>query len=177
MSLECLTTLMCILSGQRSQTMSLLNTIYMNIDQSHCSFYIGSLLKTTRLGFHQHPLEFKRHIDQPLCVITYIKRYLLETKELKYCDGGFFIGFKSPHKAVTSITIARWVLNVLKEASANVSVFRAHSTRSAASSKASDKCLNLADISKAAGWSNGKIFAMFYKTTISENFGQVILNK
>ena len=71
MSLECLTTLMCILSWQRSQTMSLLNTIYMNIDQSHCSFYIGSLLKTTRLGFHQHPLEFKRHIDQ-LCVLLHI---------------------------------------------------------------------------------------------------------
>ena len=53
------------------------------------------------------------------------------------------------------------MVNVLKEARVNVCVFRAHSTRSAASSKTSGKGLNLADISKAAGWSNAKSFAMF----------------
>ena len=78
---------------------------------------------------------------------------------------------------MTSTTIARWVVNVLKEADVNVSVFSARSTRSAVSSKASDKGLNLAEISKAAGWSNAKAFAMFYKKTISENFGQVILRE
>ena len=78
---------------------------------------------------------------------------------------------------MTSTTIARWVVNVLNEADVNVSVFSARSTRSAVSSKASDKGLNLAEISKAAGWSNAKTFAMFYKKTISENFGQVILRE
>ena len=178
MSLEFLTkklaTLMCILSGKRSQSMSLLNTNYMHEDENHCIFYIASPLKTTRPGFHQHPLEFRRFTDQSLSVITYIKRYLLETKELRDRDGGFFISFKPPHKAVTSTTIARWVVNALKEAGVNVSVFSVHS-RSAPSSKASDKGLNLAEISKAAGWSNAKTFAMFYKKTISENFGQAIL--
>ena len=178
-SLEFLTkklaTLMCILSGQRSQTMSLLNINYMHLDESHCIFYIASLLKTTRPGFHQHPLEFMRYTDQSLCVIIYIKRYLLETKELRHSDGGFFISFKPPQKAVTSTTIAIWVVNVLKEAGVNVSVFSAHSTRSTASSKASDKGLNLAEISKAAGLSNAKTFAMFYKKTISEKIGQAIL--
>ena len=46
------------------------------------------------------------------------------------------------------------LVNVSKEASVNVSFFNAHSTKSAASSKASDKGLNLAETSKAAGWSN-----------------------
>ena len=148
---------MHILSGQRSQTMSLLNASYMYIDETHCIFYIASLLETTRSVFHQHPLEFRRYTDQSLRVITYIKRYLLETKELRHSDGGFFISFKLRHKAVTSTTIARWVINVLKEAGVNVSVFSAHSTRSAASSKASDKGLNLVEISNAAGWSNEKL--------------------
>ena len=58
-------------------------------------------------------------------------------------------------------------------AGVHVFVFNAHSTRSAASSKASDK--GLAEISKAAGWSNDKRFAMFYKKTISKNFGKVTL--
>ena len=52
-----------------------------------------------------------------------------------------------------------------------MSVFTAHSTRSAASSKASDKGLNLVETSKAAGRSNTKTLTMFYKETISENFG------
>ena len=105
MPLECLTkrlaTLMYILSGQRCQTMSLLNTTYMHIDESHCIFYIASLLKTIRPDFHQHPLEFRGCTDEYLCVITYIERYLLETKELKHSDGGFFISFKPSHKSMT----------------------------------------------------------------------------
>ena len=69
---------------------------------------------------------------------------------------------------MTSATIARWVVNVLKEAGVNLSVFIAHSTRSAVSFKASDKGLHLGEISKAAGWYNTKIFAMLYNNTISE---------
>ena len=53
--------------------------------------------------------------------------------------------------------------------------FSAHSARSAASSKAGDKSLNLTEISKAAAWSKAQAFAMFYKKIISENFGQAIL--
>ena len=47
--------------------------------------------------------------------------------------------------------------------------------RSAASSKANDKGLNLTHILKAASRSNAKTFAMFYKKNNSENFGQIIL--
>ena len=69
------------------------------------------------------------------------------------------------------------MVNVLKGAHVNVCVFSAHSTRSAASSKTSGKGLNLADLSKAAGWPNAKSFAMFYKKTTSKNVGQVILRE
>ena len=79
-----------------------------------------------------------------LRVVTYIKRYL-QKNELRHIDGGFFISFKPSDKAVTSNTIARLVLNII-----NVSVFSAHSTRSAVSLKASDKGLNLTEISKTA---------------------------
>ena len=73
------------------------------------------------------------------------------------------------------VSIARWVIHVSKEADINVSVFSAHTTRSAASSKASDKGLNLVEILRAAGSSNAKAFVIFYNKIISENFGQGIL--
>ena len=102
-------------------------------DKKHCIFYIALFLKATSPGFHQHPLEFRTYTNRSLSAITYIRRYLLETKALRHSDGGFFISFKSPHKAVTPTTIARWVINVLKEVGLNVSVFSAHSTRPEAS--------------------------------------------
>ena len=46
------------------------------------------LLKTTRPGFHQHTLEFRRYTDESLCFITYIKQHLLKRKELRHSDGG-----------------------------------------------------------------------------------------
>lgn len=179
MSLECLTknlaTLMCLLSGQRSQTMSVLNTKFMYIDDCQCIFYIASLLKTSRPGFHQQPLEFLKYSDQNLCIINYINKYLALTKDLRHNDGGFFISYVPPHKTVTSGTIAKWVVDVLEKAGINISVFSAHSTRSAASSKACQKGLNLTEISKAAGWTNAKTFATYYHKTIKENFGQTLL--
>ena len=88
-------------------------------------------------------MDIRRYTDQSLFVITYIKRYLLETEKLRYSDGGFKPpqSFKPPQKGVISTTIARWVVNILKQAGVNVSAFSAHSTRSPASSKASKKGL------------------------------------
>ena len=70
----------------------------MHIYKNYCIFYIASLSKTTRPGFHQHPFEFRRYTDQSLCAVTYIKQYLLEAKELRHSDDGFFIRFKPSHK-------------------------------------------------------------------------------
>ena len=72
-------------------------------------------------------------------VSTNLKRYAVFTRNKRTHSGGFFINRKHPHKAVTSTTIARWAVNVLKEAV----VFEAHSTRSAALSMAREG-LNLA---------------------------------
>ena len=82
-----------------------------NLHENHCIFNIASLLKITRPGFYQQPLEFRRYTDQSLYVITYIKWYLLETKKLRHSDGGYFISFKPPHKIVTSTTVARWMVD------------------------------------------------------------------
>ena len=60
-------------------------------------------MKTTRPGFHQHLLEFRRYTNQSMCDITYIKWYLLETKELGHRDGGFFI-----HVICFNLHIRQW---------------------------------------------------------------------
>ena len=168
-------TLICILSGQRSQTISYLTTTFVWPTDEKIIFPIDSLLKTSRPGFHQEPLEFSKYEANPnICPIYNINSYIDRTKELRGEEKGLFICFVPPHKLVTPKTIARWVLSFLQDSGIDINKFGTHSTRSAATSKASKLGMSLEEIGKAAGWSNLSTFRRHYKKPITakENLGQ-----
>ena len=48
----------------------------------------------------------------------------------------------------------------------DVAIFKPHSTRSAATSKAKRACVSLTDILKHAGWSNQRTFDRFYNKPV-----------
>ena len=54
----------------------------------------------------------------------------------------------------------------------DITVFTAHSTRKASSSKGNNMGITLKDISKAAGWRNNSTFAKHYKLPIIKKFGK-----
>ena len=54
-----LVTMMCILSGQKSQTFASLSTDCMCFNNLRCVFYISKLMKTSRPKSHQQPIESK----------------------------------------------------------------------------------------------------------------------
>ena len=166
---KALATLMCLVSGQRSQTLSSLKMDTMYIDEHRSIFYISKLLKSTRPGFQQHPLEF---------VAYSIRLYLRKTSTLrKKDDSSFFISYVAPHKPVSPKTIARWVVETLEKSGINTTTLKAHSTRAASTSSARCKGLSLTEIAKAAGWSNFSTFGKFYNKPINDvNFGSNILN-
>ena len=155
-------------------------------------------MKQSRPSFHQLPLEFCMYpADPELCPVNYITTYLSKTKLVRYNgDKNFFISYTSPHKSVSSTTIARWVTDILSKSvfrfylnlnlnlylnlsqilsKSETTTFTAHSTRSASSSKAA-KSLSLAEIAKAAGWSNVSTLAKFYNRPIKKNFGSAVLD-
>ena len=66
-------------------------------------------------------------------------------------------------------TIARWVRTVMMGAGLDVAIFKPHSTRSAATSKAKRACVPLTDILKHAGWCNHRTFDRFYKKTVADS--------
>ena len=172
-------TLMCLLSGQRFQTLSALKMDTMYIDEHRSIFYISKLLKSTRPGFHQHPLEFVAYpTDKCLCVVRLIRLYLRKTSTLrKKDDSSFFISYVAPHKPVSPKTIARWVVKTSEKSGINTTTFKAHSTCAASTSSARCKGLSLTEIAKAAGWSNFSTFGKFYNKPINDvNFGSNILN-
>ena len=78
-----LATIMCLLSGQRSQTFLLLQNNSMYSHVSRVIMYISKLTKTSRPNFHQKPLEFSAYpSEKTICVVTMIELYLDKTANL-----------------------------------------------------------------------------------------------
>ena len=72
LSLEVLTkklaTLLCLLSGQRSQSSQKLQLAYASFQNGRCEFYIPIVLKTSRPGRHQESLKFTNFPENPKSV-------------------------------------------------------------------------------------------------------------
>ena len=61
---------------------------------------------------------------------------------------------RTPHNPVKSAMLARYVKNFLYDAGIDITIFTAHSTRAASTSKLNNLGLSMKDIFKAAGWRN-----------------------
>ena len=82
--------------------------------------------------------------------------------------------FVQPHKPISTSTLSRWCVTVMKESGVNVNIFGSHSTRSASTSKCKILGLSFKEIAKSAGWSNEKTFAKFYDKPIQEHFSSYL---
>ena len=94
-------------------------------------------------------------------------------------NGGdpLFISFVKPHRQVSSSTISRWLKDTLEEAGIDVSIFKAHSTRAAATSAAAQAGVGTKDILRAANWTQESTFQRFYRKPVEgSKFGEAILN-
>jgi len=109
-----LVTLLALLSGQRAQTN--LNWHHTTGDQH--TFYISKILKTTKPGKHQQPLQFESfHKNEKICVVRCINEYLNRTSLLRENLEGqpkqMILSYSYPHAPVTTQTIARYVKQFL----------------------------------------------------------------
>ena len=73
-----------------------------------------------------------------------------------------FLSWIGKHLPVSSSSIARWLKTCLSESGIDTSIFKAHSVRSASSSKAAASGITTADILQAADWSSESTFEKFY---------------
>ena len=146
-----LTILLALVTAQRTQTLSKLDTSCMQETTTGIIFTIRDTLKTTRPGKHLAPIEIRSFApDSRLCPVTYIKHYITITHSLR-SDSRLLISYTKPHKSVTNSTVARWIRSTLQDAGIDVSVFSAHSSRTASSSYSATAQLPLADILTGVG--------------------------
>ena len=167
-----MTMLLCLLTGQRCQTLTKLDINLMQTLQDKIVFTVGEKLKTTRPGRHLQPIELTSYDqDKTLCIVSHLQTYIANTHHLRGQNSKLLISYAKPHKPVSISTIGKWAKTVLKEAGIDTTCFSGNSFRSASTSYSVQSGLPLQDILKAGGWSNAETFARYYNKPVQANFG------
>ena len=165
---------MLLLSGQRGQTIHLLNLDGLNIIDDTCIFQhiptcmfhmtlaYSLLAKTSKPGSRATVLTFKEYTENhAVCPVLTLKEYLAQTKLLRKDEKQLLISYQKPHKAISRDTILRWVKMGLSAAGIDTAVFTPHSTRAASTSKAKAQSVSMDIIMSLAGWSKATTFQRF----------------
>lgn len=87
-----------------------------------------------------------------------------------------FLATIRPHNTVKCPTLAHWIKNLLVKSGIDSNIFKAHSTRGAASSTATRAGLSVSDIIRMADCSTDNTFRRFYYKPVHDpSFGRTFL--
>ena len=157
-----------LITGQRSQSIHLMDLNNMNYYQHGVKFLISEPVKQTAPGKQQPVLVLPEYQpDEKLCAVATLRYYISYTENLRQ-DTRLFISFSKPHASVSKDTVARWIKTVMSLAGVDTSIFKAHSVRAAATSKAKHCSVPMQHILKTAGWSNAETFERFYHRPVQD---------
>ena len=156
------TMLLCLLTGQRLQTLAAMHLDHTALNDHQCIFYINEVLKFSRPQKHIAPVTPRRYdVNTNLCGTPFtqvlghdrslIRRDKAEARRL-------LLRFRKPHCGVTVDTISLWVKQVLCKLGIDTTIFSAHSARGASTSAAARRGAPLDAILTAASWSSAKTF-------------------
>lgn len=176
-----LVTLLALVTGQKIQTLALIDNKNIVINGRLIEIKIPDRIKTSKSGKNQPVLSLPFYEkDTNICSSNILLCYITRTKELRVNKTVLFISFKKPFNVVWKQTLSRWVKDILYESGVDSDVFSAHSTRHASTSAAKCKGVNFELIRKSAGWTtNSTTFARFYNRPVvqnASNFDRAILD-
>ena len=157
-----LTMLLALVTGQRCQTLHLLDLKLLHKGSDYV-FSFDTPLKHSRAHKAAPSVTLKPFPpDRRLCVITVLKEYISRTASLRGEHSRLLISFIKPHKPISRSSVSRWVKVCLVKSGIDTSVYSAHSTRMASTSKAYFARVPLETIMSTAGWSTAGTFRKFY---------------
>ena len=160
---------MLLMSCQRVQTLNTLNVsdLIWSDGGKTAVFRLSGVLKHSRRG-SLGVVSFKAYVDAPrVCVVTTLRHYLKVTEEVRHKEeNALLVCTKPPFRRATTATIARWEREALTDAGIDAAIFKAHSTRGAATSKLADLQVPVQEIMDKAAWSVESTFRKFYRKTI-----------
>lgn len=180
--------LLALCAANRCGELHALDVRYMVSQPDLVTFELPSLAKTQQPGQPVPKFSYATmpELNSKVCPVRCIHTYLHRTKLWRplvitpTCSepNALFRALISPHKAVSRDTISRWIKTSLDEAGIDTSVFKAHSTRGAATSAAIQNGVSLTDVLTTARWSSATTFERYYHKRISTpqtRFGLAVL--
>ncbi|XP_047991863.1 uncharacterized protein LOC125230671 [Leguminivora glycinivorella] len=168
LSKKCIT-LLALTTAHRVQTFSKIKIQNIENLNDKILIKIPEVIKTSRVGSKQ-PILVLPYFTQKveICPAKTLMSYVEKTASVRKSDC-LFISYKNPHNPVTTQTLSRWIKSTLGASGVDVSVFTAHSTRHASTSRAHAAGVNIDLIRNTAGWSgNSTTFARFYNRIVVE---------
>ena len=144
-------TLLALVSAQRCQSLHLLDIDIMTVNKDSYMFTLEGDFKQSRVGHIMMHIVLPSFPDDiRICIVQTLAVYL-DRRRLLRNSSKLFISTVQPHGAVSKDTLARWIKVTLRLSGMDVTMFKPHSTRAAATSAAQRKGVNLTDILKVAG--------------------------
>ena len=168
--------LLAITSAERGSELVAHDLRFKRFHPEGVSFNLPELTKTVQVG---KPLKTSFHASFPenkfLFPCSCLREYEMRTSAFRpesvSVPNKLFLSVNNPHKPVSSATLSHWFTNCLLEAGINSQVFKAHSTRGAATSAALRAGISILEIVRLADWTNETTFKKFFTVL----FGTLVL--
>ena len=106
--------------------------------------------------------------NEDLCPVKTLEFYLKVSEPWRRKGGRsqLLLSFLKPHKPISPATLARWIKEMLRFSEINTDIFKAHSVRSASTSKAKSLRFTTKDILRKGNWSGESTWQRFYNKEI-----------
>ena len=148
---------------------------------SQIVFHITGLTKSKRVSKPHFSLKLSQFTEDGwLDVTKAVRSYVKHTKHWRGTDQGktqLYLATIEPHKPVATCSVARWLKLMIGAAGIDTEIYKAHSTRSASTSKANTQGLLVDQIVGQANWSRAQTFHKFYnKKVTSHKFQEAVLS-
>ena len=112
-----------------------------------------------------------------ICPVSCLKYYFDETFKFRRDNSSNpILSFKSPHSPIGASSVGRWIKSFLGDAGVDTSIYSAHSTRGAASSK--PVVLSIDSILRSGSWSSESGFSKHYNRPVEkESVASLVLGE
>ena len=163
-------TLVALVTASRSSDISALDTRFMNDLGDKIVFQVKELEKTRKIGQKPRTVNIFEYKEDPkLDPVSCLRLYVERTRHLRPKEGNqLFISTVSPYGPVKSSTIAGWIKRLLGLSGVDTSIWTAHSTRGASTSKAQNVGVTVQAILDSANWRSVGTYKKFYNKPIDD---------
>ena len=172
--------LLALTNVNRAHELQRLNPALIRDHGHYIIWHIDKLTKVKRPSRSEVKLTLYEFTETALDALACLRVYLTRTSLWRNSvakQEQLFLAVVQPHGPVATSTISRWLKELMAAAGIDVSIFKAHSVRAAACSKAADMGLSVPQIVERANWSSARTFHRFYHKDVlpEDTFQSVIL--